>query len=99
MYKLYGNILNDKFSLWSEVNNNIVYEQNGLRRKRSTTDHISSLVNLIDTRKKMKKSSFTAFIDFRKAYDLINRSKLWRRLQVTGVCGKCYEPLSLYIYL
>ncbi|XP_060589316.1 uncharacterized protein LOC132744577 [Ruditapes philippinarum] len=97
MYKLYCNILNDRLSSWSEANNIIVDEQNGFRRKRSTTDHISSLVNLIDTRKKMKKSTFTAFIDFRKAYDLINRSKLWSRLQVTGVCGKMLRAIkSLY---
>lgn len=43
------NILNDRLSTWSEANNTIVDEQNGFRKKRSTNDHISSLVNQIET--------------------------------------------------
>ena len=72
-------------------------EQNGFRKKRSTTDHISSLVNLVDTRKKLKKSTFCAFIDFKKAYDTINRSLLWKRLSDIGISGRMFQAVkSLY---
>ena len=43
---------------------------------RSTIDHISSLTNIIETRKLKRKQTFVAFIDFRKAYDSIDRSLL-----------------------
>ena len=79
MYKIYSKILNDRLSTWAESNNILSDEQNGFRKKRSTVDHICSLVNLIETRKKQKQSTFAAFIDFRKAYDFINRTKLWNR--------------------
>ena len=76
MYKIYSKILNDRLSTWAESNNILSDEQNGFRKKRRTVDQICSLVNLIETRKKQKQSTFVAFIDFRKAYDFINRTTL-----------------------
>ena len=44
-------------------------EQNG-----STIDHISTnFTSIIETRKKCKLSTFVVFIDFKKAYDSIDR--------------------------
>ena len=79
------------------TNHKLVDEQNGFRKGKSTTDHISSLVNIIDTRKKLKKSTFCAFIDFKKAYDTINRPMLWKRLTDIGISGKMFQAVkSLY---
>jgi hypothetical protein len=73
-------------------------EQNGFRKGRSTIDHILSLNNIIDTKKKNKLSTFCAFIDFKKAYDNINRNILWKRLYDIGVCGKMLSAVqSLYV--
>ena len=80
MYKLYCSVLNRRLSSWAEQNDKIVDEQNGFRKSRSTTDHILSLTSIIDTRKKVKKSTFCAFVDFKKAYDTIDRNLLWKRL-------------------
>ena len=97
VYKIYCAVVNERLSNWAESNNLIADEQNGFRKKRSTVDHISSLTSIIDTRKKARKPTFCAFIDFRKAYDTINRTKLWRRLGSTGFCGKLFRAVkSLY---
>ena len=98
MYKLYSSIINSRLSFWSEEHDKIVDVQNGFRKKRSTIDHISSLTNIIETRKKMKKSTFCAFINFRKLnYDFINRNNLWQRLQDIGVSTKMLTAVkSLY---
>ena len=88
VYKVYCRILNDRLNSYVETNNILVDEQNGFRKKRGTVDQVSSLVNIIETRKKCKLSTYTAFIDFKKAYDYINRSKLWHRLQAIGISGK-----------
>ena len=46
----------------------------------------------------MKLSTFCAFIDFRKAYDYINRNKLWQRLQDINVSTKMLTAIkSLYV--
>ena len=98
MYKLYCSILNRRLSYWSEQNDKVVDEQNGFRKGRSTTDQILSLTNIIDTRKKLKKSTFCAFIDFKKAYDTIDRTLLWNRLSDIGICGKMFMAIkSLYV--
>ncbi|CAG2189561.1 unnamed protein product [Mytilus edulis] len=73
-YKLYCNILNLRLSQWVEDNKSLVDDQNGFRKGRSTINQISSLASLVDVRKKLRKSTFCAFIDFKKAYDTINRT-------------------------
>ena len=67
MYRLYSTALNNRLSKWAEQNDKLVDEQNGFRRTRSTMDHLASLTNIIDTRKKRKLSTLCAFIDFHKA--------------------------------
>jgi len=97
MYKLYCYILNNRLSLWTESNDKLSDEPNGFRKGRSTTDHILSLNTIIDTRKKNRLSTYCAFIDFKKAYDSINRHLLWKRLYDVGVCGKMLSAVkSLY---
>ena len=94
---LYRYILNSRLSSWSDENHKRVDEQNGFRKGKSTTDHISSLVNIIDTRKKLKKSTFCAFIDSKNAYDTIYMPMLWKRLTDIGISGKMFQAVkSLY---
>ena len=64
MYKLYCSVLNSRLSAWAEQEGKLVDEQNGFRRGRSTIDHLSSLTNIIDTRKRQKLSTFCVFIGF-----------------------------------
>jgi hypothetical protein len=73
-YKVYCGVINDRLSDWVDDKGMMCEEQNGLRKGRSTVDHLSTLTSIIETRKLKKISTFAAFIDFRKAYDKINRS-------------------------
>ena len=88
MYKLYCSILNARLSLWAEEMQIIQDEQNGFRKSRSCIDHLSSLTSIIDSRKALKKQTFAAFIDFKQAYDTINRDALWTKLSRYGLHGK-----------
>ena len=72
-------------------------EKNGFRKGRSTIDHVSSLTNIIETRKKHKLATFCEFIDFRKASDFIDRSLLWDKLKSKGFQGNMLHAIqSLY---
>ena len=51
-------------------------EQNGFRKGRSKIDQISSLSNIINTRKMNRLSTYCAFIDFKKAYDYVDKDIL-----------------------
>lgn len=97
MYKIYCTILNNRSSKWAESNNILSDDQNGFRKGRSTTDHVSFLTNIVETRKKQKLSTFCTFIDFRKAYDFIGRSLLWNKLDSMGIHGNMLQTIqSLY---
>ena len=97
IYKLYCNILNECLQKWEQEQEMINDNQNGFGKGRSTIDHVLSLTNIIETRKCKRKSTFVAFIDFRKAYDAINTNLLFRTLGSLGICGHMYTALaSLY---
>lgn len=97
IYKAYCGVLNDRIVKWAEENEKISDKQNGFRRNRSTTDHISTLTSIIESRKLAKKPTFVCFVDFRKAYDAINRTLLWRKLSNIGLKGKMFQSLrALY---
>ncbi len=86
MYKLYCGILNARLQVWADINNVVTDEQNGFRPKRSCTNQLSCFINIIECRKAAKKSTFVAFVDFSKAYD-VNRELLWDKLEALGVNG------------
>ena len=96
-YKMFCGVLQNRVSEWAESHNIIADEQNGFRKKRSCIDHIGTLTTIIDTRKKLKKSTFCSFIDFSKAFDHINRSMLWEKLSTLGLQGNILNCLiALY---
>ena len=97
VYKLYCIILNNRLSNWEDENSIIADNQNGFRKQRSTKDHISSLTSIIETRKLHIKDTFTAFIDFKKVYDSIDRGILFTKLSNLGILGLMYKALlSIY---
>ena len=97
IYKLYCNVLNNRLILWESGNSIICEAQNGFRKGRSTVDHIVSLTSIIETRKLKRQSTFTAFIDFTKAYDSINRDLLFHKLVDLGLSSRIHQAIrSLY---
>ncbi len=97
VYKLFCSILCRRLTTWVEDNGILCDEQNGFRQGRSTIDHLGSLTCVVETRMKKKLSTFTAFIDFSKAYDRIDRNLLWHKLSRIGISGNMSSSLkSLY---
>jgi hypothetical protein len=80
---------------WAETNGLITDEQNGFRQGRSTIDHLSSLTSIIETRKLKRLDTFVAFVDFSKAYDRINRSMLWKKLNKNGCPNRMLQALKV----
>ena len=90
-------ILNMRLSTMAEEGL-IAEEQGGFRKMRGCRDQVLSLV-LLGQMEMLKKSSglMVAFIDFSKAYDRIDRGKLWKSLETMGVSSKFLSFLqSLY---
>ena len=93
--KLYTGVLYERLREHGEEI--LTDEQNGFRKGRSCTDHIYTLTSIITNNINEKKPVFTAFIDFKKAFDFVNRDLLLASLSENGVCGKMYFAVkSLY---
>ena len=97
MYKLYCSVINNRLCNYIEVNDYLADEQNGFQKGKSTTDHLITLTNVLETRKMQRKETFVAYIDFSKAYDRINRCLLWKKLETLGIKGNMLNCIkSLY---
>ena len=77
--------------------NVLTEEQAGFRNGYSTTDHIFNLKRLIDLYLFRGKKLYCAFIDYKKAFDSVNRVYLWQKLLSNNVDGKMFRIIhSLY---
>ncbi len=94
VYKLYSATLNTRLIKHLEDNDILHDEQNGFRGGRSCQDHIFTLSSIIKNRINEKKSTFACYIDFRKAFDLLDRDLMLYRFLDYGVDGKFYEVIK-----
>ena len=59
--------------------------QNGFRQGRSTSAHVLALRRIVEELKNHKKEAVISFIDFRKAFDSVNRSRMFEILSAYGI--------------
>ena len=89
--KLFTALINERLNKFVNVNNILGEEQAGFRSGYSTQDHIFTLHTLIDlylNKFGPKKILYCAFIDYRKAFDLVDRSSLWSKLLTYNINGR-----------
>ena len=95
--KIYSSLLNSRLTSFLEDNNTQVDEQNAFRCSRSCEDHVFVLSSIIDSREHEGKSTFVAFIAMSKAFDCINRNKLYFKLLKNKINGNYYNAIiALY---
>ena len=76
---------NTRLTEWAERNNLIAEEQAGFRRGYRTQDNIFTLFGSIQKHLNRRKKQYVCFIDFRKAFDSVDRNCLCKCLYVYGV--------------
>ena len=69
-------------------------EQTGFREGYSTIDHIFVLQLIIELYQSVHKRVYCAFIDYRKAFDSINRPLLWQKLLSYNINGKLFNVVK-----
>ena len=79
---------------WLDTRDIIHDEQNGFRKSKNTIDHLSTPTSIIETRKRRKLSTLAAFVDFKKAYDTVNKSLLFRDLNDLGISTTFLNPIK-----
>ena len=67
--------------------------QQGFVKNAQTSDHLLTLHTLVQKHTKKKERLYTCFIDFRKAFDCLNRDALLLKLLRLGLQGNCFNVL------
>ena len=94
MAKLYSSILLRRLEDYILDNGILTKNQIGFIRGFRTADHIFVLKTLITKYTQNKGRLYAAFIDFKKAYDMVNRETLLENLKVYGIDGRMWDNIS-----
>ena len=93
--KIYISILNKRVTTFTEIFDKITESQSGFREGYSTIDNAFILQSLASKILSMKKRKlFVAFVDFHKAFDSVNRSKLYSKLRTYKIGGKLLQAIK-----
>ena len=67
------------------VNREIPDIQAGFRKGRGTRDQIANIRWIMEKAREFQKNIYFCFIDFAKAFDFVDRNKLWKILKEMGI--------------
>ena len=87
--KLFTKNMNERLNRWAEEEKTLTDTQYGFRKNRGTTDCVFILKGLIDIVFARGLKLYVCFVDYQKAYDLLDRSCLFYKLAKEGVSSKC----------
>ena len=85
--KLFTASINARLTTYLDEASIIGEEQAGFREGYSTLDHIFVLHSLVELYFSRCKRLYCAFIDYKKAFDLVDRSSLWSKLISCDING------------
>ena len=86
--KLFTSILTERVLAWFEDEDKLTDNQFGIRAGRSTVDAIFIIQGIISNILQNKFKLYSAFVDFRKAFDKLNRRILIYKLLRNGLSTK-----------
>ena len=67
------------------VNRELPDVQAGFRKGRGTRNQIANIHGIIEKATEFQKSIYFCFIDYTKAFDCVDHSKLWKILKLMGI--------------
>lgn len=95
--KIFCGILLNRLQNWVNLNGLISDFQAGFRKQYSTCDQIFTLATIAKSFLDRKKKLYAFFIDFRAAFDSVNRNALFYKLSCLGISTKLLNIIiSLY---
>ena len=95
--KLFTKVLNDRLNVWVEKYHVYIEAQAGFRQHMGNVDTICVCHGLITHLLNNKKTLYTVFVEFTKAFDYLVRDVIWYKLIKYGVSGKMLDIIkSMY---
>ena len=94
--KVFTAILYKRLYTWAEKENKISKEQAGFRKGYSTIDHIFTLVSMVKRKLNSRRGGkvYVAFVDYKKAFDTVDRDKLWETLEKLKTSSKMINMIK-----
>ena len=92
--KLFSITLLRRLDAWAEQQSRRACGQAGFRHGRGTCDNAFIINHIIDKYAHRSVPLYIAYIDFRKAYDSVDRNVLWAALAEHGLHGPVLETLK-----
>ena len=93
--KVFSSIINCRLTTWAHNSSNIPEEQAGFRKGYSTIDNIFTLQSIVQKYLSKKQGRFyVLFVDFSKAFDCIDRAKLFYILYQKGLRGNLLKIIQ-----
>lgn len=91
--KLYSQVLLGRLDVWAERWGVRAKGQFGFRKGRGTDDGTFVLNHVLEAYKARGQPVYAVLVDFRKAYDSVDRGTLWRCLAQLGIRGGMLDAL------
>ena len=92
--KLYTKLINNRLNKWAECYEILIEAQAGFRKSYSTVDQIFALNGIISHILNTKKQLCSVFVDFRRAFDSVNRKCLWYKMTKSGIRGNMFNVIT-----
>ena len=92
--KLFTSCLNERLSNFVKAHDTVGPELAGFKSDNSTIDHIFVLKILADIYLNKRKRLYCFFVDYQKAFDTINRTKLYNKLLSSGISGRILKVIK-----
>ena len=92
--KVYSQIIYNRLKIWNEKYENLNECQFGYQKNKSTIDCIFIFHSIICKVLNSGKKLYTAFIDYEKCFDKVNRAFLWQKLVRQGVTTKLVNAIK-----
>jgi len=90
--KVYARVLNDRVKLMTAEK--VMDEQGGFKAGRGCIDQIFAVRQIVEKTIEKDRVVYMAFVDLEKAYDNVNRQKLWNVLEEYGVRGRLLRAVE-----
>ena len=92
--KVFVAVLNARMKAWMEKKKVVVEEQAGFREGHAAVEQVYVLAEVVQRQKRRKKPWYLAFLDIKRAYDVVWREGLWERLWQCGMRGRMWRVIQ-----
>ena len=92
--KIFEILVSNRFQFINEAFDKVDRHNGGFLRGKRTTDNIFILTSLIQRQLSLGKPLYVCFVDFSKAFDLVNRAILFYKLINSGWSGRLLDTVK-----